>query len=327
MHSVLVTGGAGFIGSHLIERLLCIGGFRVTIVDDFNDFYLPTLKRENVAQILRRGSVDVIAASLLDSKKMQSLFESKSFDTIIHLAARAGVRPSLIDPMLYQSVNVEGTYRLLECARKYRVPRFVFGSSSSVYGVTSKVPFVESDPLQTPASPYAATKIAGEAACHVYSHLYGIQVVCLRFFTVFGPRQRPDLAIHRFVSRMLAGEPIPLYGDGSSARDYTYVDDIVGCIVSCLTYEGKRFDIFNVGGEEPIRLDALVQLIARVCDVEPRIQWLPMQAGDMSITWANITKARQSLGYEPRVGREEGVRRFVDWFRMRNKTYELADLA
>jgi UDP-glucuronate 4-epimerase len=225
------------------------------------------------------------------------------------------VRPSLADPLLYQRVNVEGTYRLLELARRADVPQFVFGSSSSVYGARSNAPFRETDDVSRPVSPYAATKVAGEAACHTYAHLYAMRVVCLRFFTVYGPRQRPDLAIRKFVTAMLEGRPIPLFGDGTTARDYTYVDDIVDGIVAAIGYRETPFEIANLGDERPVTLAELVGTIAAALGVEPRIEWLPEQPGDVPLTFASVEKARQLFGYEPNVKLEEGIARFVAWHR------------
>jgi UDP-glucuronate 4-epimerase len=314
---VLVTGGAGFIGSHLVDRLLGAGATSVTVVDDFNDFYDPALKRANVREHEGDPAFRLVEADLLDERALSALFDREPFDTVVHLAARAGVRPSLADPLLYQRVNVEGTARLLELARRSGVPRFVFGSSSSVYGARSRVPFLETDDVSRPVSPYAATKVAGEAMCHVYSHLFGMQVVCLRFFTVYGPRQRPDLAIHKFATAMLEGRPVTLFGDGTTARDYTYVDDIVDGIVAAMRYGATPFEIVNLGGERPVPLADLVRTIAGALGVEPRIERLPEQPGDVPLTCASVDKARGLLGYEPRVGLEEGVARFVAWLEER----------
>jgi len=318
--SVLVTGGAGFIGSHVVERLLTEADYAVTIVDDFNDFYDPVLKWANIAQVIGHPDVQLVKADILDQEALPELFDSRRFDCIIHLAARAGVRPSLKDPLLYQRVNVEGTYRLLDLAARHGVAKFIFGSSSSVYGLRSRVPFSEIDPVNQPASPYAATKIAGESACHVYSHLYDMQVLCLRFFTVFGPRQRPDLAIHKFTSLMANDQPVTLYGDGRSGRDYTYIDDVVDCIVKAMAYNGSPFEIINVGGERPTKLLDLVLMIADALAVEPRIEWAVEQPGDIPLTYADGRKARQLLGFEPKVRIEEGINRFVKWFLDRRET-------
>ena len=258
MKNILVTGGAGFIGSHLIDHLLDEERARVTVVDNFNDFYEPAIKRANVARHAGREEFELVEADISDALAMSDLFARSGFDCVVHLAARAGVRPSLDDPLAYEEANVRGTYSLLEAARRAGVPQFVFGSSSSVYGVNSKVPFAEDDPISRPISPYAATKIAGEAACHVYSHLYGMRVVCLRFFTVYGARQRPDLAIHKFARLMSEGKPIPIFGDGTSRRDYTYIGDIISGVVAATHYDESLFEIINLGGSNTVELRRLV---------------------------------------------------------------------
>jgi UDP-glucuronate 4-epimerase len=311
--SILVTGGAGFIGSHLVDRLLASGEWAVTVVDDLNGFYDPALKRANVAHHAADPAFRLVEAHLVDERAMSGVFARDRFDAIVHLAARAGVRPSLADPLLYQRVNVEGTYRLLELARANGVGRFVFGSSSSVYGVRSEVPFRETDPVGHPASPYAATKIAGEAACHAYAHLYGMGVVCLRFFTVYGPRQRPDLAIRKFATLMTEGRAVPVFGDGTTARDYTYVDDIVDGVVAALAYDATGYEVINLGDERPTTLADLVRIVGGALGVEPRVEWLPEQPGDVPLTFASVEKARALLGYEPKVPIEQGIARFVEW--------------
>lgn len=315
MKKILVTGGAGFIGSHLVDRLLGDGGARVTVVDDFNDFYDPAIKRANIATHLSRAECELIEADIADSQAMNDLFAGARFDCVVHLAARAGVRPSLEDPLLYEQTNVRGTLTLLEAARRNQVPRFIFGSSSSVYGINSKVPFSEDDPVASPISPYAATKIAGEAACHVYSHLYDLRVVCLRFFTVYGARQRPDLAIHKFASLIWKGMPIPIFGDGTARRDYTYIDDIIAGVTSAMNYDGSRFEVINLGESQTVELRRLVELLERALGRRAIIDKQPLQPGDVPVTYADISKGRRLLGYDPRTKIEAGIERFVDWFK------------
>ncbi|HEU4451763.1 MAG TPA: NAD-dependent epimerase/dehydratase family protein [Longimicrobium sp.] len=311
---VLVTGAAGFIGSHLAARLV-ERGHQVVGVDNFDAFYDPERKRRNVAGLAESGRFRLVEADILSLPERPEVLEG--IDVIVHLAARAGVRPSIQDPLLYSRVNLDGTVAVLEAARRFGVGRFVFGSSSSVYGNNPKVPFSESDPVERPISPYAATKRAGELLCHTYHHLFGLSVASLRFFTVYGPRQRPDLAIHSFTRRMLAGEAVPLFGDGSSRRDYTYVDDIVQGIEGAIRFTGERraFEIFNLGESVTTTLLRLVELIAAAAGVEPRIEWLPPQPGDVEATFADVSKAREMLGYTPSTRVEEGIPRFVEWFR------------
>lgn len=311
--SILVTGGAGFIGSHVVDRLLQTGLWRVTVIDNFNDTYDPGFKRANIADHRLNGDFRLVEADLLDPDTMSSAFVEGEFDSVIHLAALAGVRPSLENPLLYQRVNVEGTYRVLELARRHGVKHVLFGSSSSVYGFRSTVPFSETDDVSRPASPYAATKIAGEAACAVTSHIYGTRILCLRFFTVYGPRQRPDLAIRKFATLMSEGRPIPLFGNGQTMRDYTHIDDVVDGVMSALEYDRTEFEIINLGGQVPVALTDLVEILSRTIGVEPTIEWLPDQPGDVPRTAANIDKARALLGYAPRVDLETGLRRFADW--------------
>lgn len=315
MKNILVTGGAGFIGSHLVDRLLSGGGARVTVVDDFNDFYDPAIKRANIATHHSRDEFELIEADIADSQAMNDLFAGERFDCVVHLAARAGVRPSLEDPLLYEQTNVRGTLTLLEAARRNQVPRFIFGSSSSVYGINSKVPFSEDDSVASPISPYAATKIAGEAACHVYSHLYDLRVVCLRFFTVYGARQRPDLAIHKFAALISKGMPIPIFGDGTARRDYTYIDDIIAGVTAAMNYDGSRFEVINLGESQTVELRRLVELIERALGKRAIIDKRPLQPGDVPVTYADISKARRLLGYDPRTKIEAGIERFVDWFK------------
>lgn len=315
MNNILVTGGAGFIGSHLVDRLLGDGGARVTVVDNFNDFYDPAIKRANVAAHLERDDFELVEADIADSRAMNDLFARAAFDCVVHLAARAGVRPSLEDPLAYEETNVRGTFTLLEAARRNRMPKFIFGSSSSVYGVNSKVPFSEDDPIANPISPYAATKIAGEAACHVYSHLYDLRVVCLRFFTVYGARQRPDLAIHKFARLISQGQPIPIFGDGSTQRDYTYIDDIIAGVVAAMKYDRSQFEVINLGESQTVELRRLVELLERALGKQAIIDYRPLQPGDVPVTFADIRKARRLLGYEPKTQIEDGIESFVEWFR------------
>ena len=312
--NILVTGGAGFIGSHVCERLLR-SGHSVCAFDDLNDFYSPALKQANLRDLQSLAlPFSFIHGDLTDAAAVEEAFASKPFDQVIHLAARAGVRPSLQQPALYQRVNVEGTVNLLEAARARAVRKVTIASSSSVYGVNAKVPFSESDPIFSAISPYAASKLACEALGHTYHHVYGMDIAMLRFFTVYGPRQRPDLAIHKFASLISAGKPIPVFGDGSTARDYTYVTDTVDGILAC-TRQEFGFDIFNLGESQTVRLDYLIALLEQALGKTANIDRQPPQPGDVPITFADISKARVKLGYNPTVKIETGIPKFVEWFR------------
>ena len=313
MARILVTGGAGFIGSHLVDRLLATG-HRVTVVDNFNDFYDPATKRANVSAHAGRTGFELAEADISDAEAIDKIFARSEFDVIAHLAARAGVRPSLERPLDYERTNVYGTYVLLEAARRYRIGRFVFGSSSSVYGVNSTVPFNEDDPIAQPISPYAATKIAGEAACHAYSHLFGIRILCLRFFTVYGARQRPDLAIHKFARLMMEGRPIPVFGDGTTRRDYTYIDDIISGVTAAINYDRSMFEIINLGESDTIELNRLIELLEQALGRRAVIDRKPLQPGDVPVTYADVSKARRLLGYDPKTKIEAGINRFAEWF-------------
>ena len=317
MKNLLVTGGAGFIGSHLVDRLLTTDLTRLAVVDDFNDFYDPSIKRENIREHLKDPRYNVHEVDIRDRNALESLFRQTSFDCIVHLAARAGVRPSLSEPQLYTETNINGTLNLLELARHHKVKQFVFGSSSSVYGINADVPFSENDPIRQPISPYAATKAAGELLCHTYSHLYGLRCVCLRFFTVYGPRQRPDLAIHKFAKLISQRKPIPVFGDGTTRRDYTYIDDIIDGVISAIHYTGSDYDIFNLGESRTIELNELISLLEKELDTNAIIDRQLPQPGDVPQTYADISKARASLHYNPKTQIEEGLRRFVEWFRLR----------
>ena len=308
---ILVTGGAGFIGSHLVERLLA-DGHEVAILDDFNDFYDPEIKRGNIAAVADK--ITVHKADLRDASAVNAVFHSGKFETVIHLAARAGVRPSITQPQLYYDTNVDGTLHLLEAARAVGIDRFIFASSSSVYGLAKTVPFSEDLHLTQTVSPYAATKIAGEFLCSTYSHLYRMRIVVLRFFTVYGPRQRPDLAIHQFTRRISEGQAIDQFGDGTTRRDYTYIDDIIQGVMASLGYDGPLFDIFNLGESETIPLKDLIAAIEETLGRKATINLLPEQPGDVPLTCADISKARRLLGYEPTTPLRVGLPRFVEWF-------------
>jgi UDP-glucuronate 4-epimerase len=308
---VLVTGGAGFIGSHVCGRLLG-DGHEVVVVDDFNDFYDPAIKRSNIAS-LGEGLL-LSEGDIRDREFVRRVVAEGRFETIIHIAARAGVRPSLENPQLYIDTNISGTHNLLEAAREQSVERFIFASSSSVYGLSKTVPFTEDLALPQTLSPYAATKLAGEHLCGNYAHLYKMRVVCLRFFTVYGPGQRPDLAIHKFTDAIHHGRSIPQFGDGSTQRDYTYVDDIVQGVMGSLRYEGPLFDIFNLGENQTTTLSELISTIENALGKKAIIERLPEQQGDMPLTAADITKARELLGYDPRTKICDGIPKFVDWY-------------
>ena len=314
----LVTGGAGFIGSHVCERLLR-DGHSVWAFDELNDFYDPQLKRANLRAIQSLAKpFEFFHGDLCDEDAVAEVFSSVQFDQVIHLAARAGVRPSLEQPALYQRVNVEGTVNILEAARKTGVKKITIASSSSVYGVNAKVPFSESDPIFSAVSPYAASKLACEALGHVYHHIYKMDVAMLRFFTVYGPRQRPDLAIHKFTKLIDAGKPIPVFGDGSTARDHTFITDILEGVLACTNRE-FGFEIFNLGESQTVKLSELIALIEGALGKKAVIDRQALQPGDVPLTFADISKARRMLGYAPKVTVDKGIPMFVEWYRKDQK--------
>jgi UDP-glucuronate 4-epimerase len=314
---ILLTGGAGFIGSHVAEGLIRRGA-KLSIVDNLDNFYPLSRKRLNLQEIRNAGDFEFVEVDIRDMDALRKIAERVQPEIVIHLAARAGVRPSIQQPALYESVNVGGTVNLLEICREFKVQRMIFGSSSSVYGITNSVPFCEDDLKTRPISPYAATKLAAELMCYTYAHLYGLTTLCLRFFTVYGPRQRPDLAIHKFTALIESGNPIPVYGDGSMGRDYTYVNDIVAGVIASLEYAPSTnppFEVFNLGNSHPVRLGDLIQKLEAATGKKARQERLPDQPGDVPITWANIDKATRLLGYSPQTSMERGLQNFVDWYR------------
>ena len=313
MAAILVTGGAGFIGSGVVTSLLGRGA-DVVCLDDFNDYYDPAFKRANLRAVASNPRFRLVEGDIRDAALVEDTYRRFGVTATVHLAARAGVRPSLQQPRLYQEVNGAGTLNLLDAARKTGANTFIFGSTSSVYGINSKVPFAEEDPITRPVSPYAATKRGAELMAFTYHHLYGLAVTCLRFFTVYGPRQRPEMAICLFADRLVHGMTVPRYGDGSTARDYTYVDDIVAGTLAALD-AAAPFEIVNLGGSRTTTLARLIELVARALGVEPRVEELPLQPGDVPITFADVSKAKRLWGWEPRVPIEEGIVRFVEWFR------------
>ncbi len=313
---ILVTGGAGFIGSHLSEALVA-AGHDVVVLDDFNDYYDPAVKENNLASL--RGKVEIVRGDISDDAVVVEVFARHQFDGVFHLAARAGVRPSIANPRLYFSTNMDGTLNLLEACRHHNVGFFVFASSSSVYGVNQKVPFAETDPIERTISPYAATKLAGEQMCSNYSHLFGLRSACLRFFTVYGPRQRPDLAISKFTSALLHDRSIDRYGNGSTARDYTYVDDIVRGILAAAEYTARSpFEIFNLGGAATTTLNELIGLVESAVGKKAVIHDLPDQPGDVPRTFADVSKAEKLLGYHPMTPIRDGIVKYVEWQRGMN---------
>ena len=311
MH-ILITGGAGFIGSHLAEKLIQ-EKHQVTIIDNFDPFYDPIIKRKNIESLIGNPNFNLLEVNICNNEKLNQLFP-KDIDAIVHLAAKAGVRPSISDPISYQETNVVGTQNLLELSRKNNTKSFIFASSSSVYGVNKKVPWKESDRVLEPISPYASTKVSSELLGHVYSHLYGIRFLALRFFTVYGPRQRPDLAIHKFFRMILNNEPLTMYGDGSTYRDYTYVDDIVDGICQAIKYEESNYEVINIGNSDTISLADLIYEIELVVDRKANKEVMPEQPGDVPKTYADITKAKELLGYNPSTDIKQGLQKFYEWY-------------
>ena len=314
MPKALVTGFAGFIGSHLTERLL-EKGYQVIGIDDFNDYYDVKIKEKNIEILKSNKSFSLYKPDIRDKDAVNEVFKKHSPEVVIHLAARAGVRPSLTDPILYEETNVLGTLNLLEAARINGIKKFVFGSSSSIYGECKNIPFKETELDLKPISPYGVTKLAGERHCFAYHHLYKMPIVCLRFFTVYGPRQRPDLAIHKFTKLIYEGKPIPVFGDGQYKRDFTYIDDILQGIFASIDYDKTGFEIINLGESHTTSVVDLVKLLESAIGKKANIDWQPDQPGDVPITYADVTKAKTLLGYKPTVKPEEGVKKFVEWFK------------
>jgi UDP-glucuronate 4-epimerase len=314
----LVTGGAGFIGSHLVDRLLAGQAARVVVVDNFDDYYAADVKRGNIANHLNHPNYRLAETDIRSHQALKLLFSEEIFDTIIHLAAKAGVRPSVADPRAYNEVNVTGTMNLLDLAERNGIKKFIFASSSSVYGPTAAAPFQEDAP-HAPISPYAATKAAGEMLCHTYSHLYAMQIVCLRFFTVYGARQRPDLAIHKFARHIAGKRPIPVYGDGTAERDFTYIDDILQGVLAAIKYDRTPFEIINLGESHTITVNRMIELLEAALGEKAILDRQPPQPGDMPRTHADISKARALLGYNPATPIEAGIKKFVEWFRKDTK--------
>lgn len=309
---ILITGGAGFIGSHFTQRMLDDGN-EVIGFDNFNDYYDPRIKRKNIEQIIDHPKYRLLEADILDKTRLNEFFCNNAIDVIVHLAARAGVRPSIQQPLLYEKVNVQGTMHLLEMAKEHDIKKFVFASSSSVYGANKKVPFHESDPVDNPISPYAATKKAGELICYTYHKLYRLSVNCLRFFTVYGPRQRPDMAIHKFARLIEEGKPIPVFGSGKSRRDYTFISDIVQGIRGAV-HHCNGYNIYNLGESNTVELLYLIELIQNALGKKAILDFLPEQPGDVPITFADISKAKSELKYNPQINIEEGIKQFAEWF-------------
>ena len=315
--SILITGGAGFIGSHLVERLLKSEQV-TTILDNFNDFYNPAIKRDNIRRFLDNSNFNLIEGDIRDMDLIDNAFREYSFDEVIHIAAMAGVRPSINNPVLYQEVNLIGTMNLLEACRKHNVRRFIFASSSSVYGNNEKVPFSESDPVDNPISPYAMTKKAGELMVYTYHNLYNINAVCLRFFTVYGPRQRPEMAIHLFTDKIFRGEEINMFGNGKSRRDYTYIDDIISGIEKCREND-FGYEIFNLGRSDTVKLDELIGKIEKSLGKKAKVVAMPEQPGDVRQTYADISKASRMFGFKPETSIDTGLERFVEWYLKRQR--------
>ena len=313
MPHALITGGAGFIGSHLVDSLLA-DGWRVTAFDNFDPFYDRSIKEENIRPHLANRNYTLVRGDIRDTSAIRQMeMEDGSYDVIVHLAARGGVRPSIEDPVGYQDINVAGTQSVLELARRCRVRQFVFASSSSVYGINPRVPWREDDFVLQPISPYASTKVSGELLGHVYSHLYGMRFIALRFFTVYGPRQRPDLAIHKFARLMLAGRTIPVYGDGTTSRDYTYIDDIIRGTRAAMEYTATPYEVINLGNTHTVSLREMIAGLERALGLTADLAVLPEQPGDVPKTWASVEKARALLGYAPTTSYEEGIEKFARW--------------
>ena len=312
----LVTGSAGFIGSHVAEKLLK-QGCQVVGVDNFNDYYDPLIKKKNIKQLANNPRFKQYRLDICDIKDLERVFKENRIELVVHLAARAGVRPSLKNPDLYYRVNVEGSKNILQLMKKHKVKRFIFGSSSSVYGGQQKVPFAETDRLNKPVSPYAETKLKAEKLCQQYAEKYGIKTTVLRFFTVYGPRGRPDMAPYLFVSKILAGKPIIRYGDGSSSRDYTYIDDIVAGVMAAVDRPFK-FEVINLGNNRPVRLNDFIDLVEALVGKKAKIKLKPRHPADVKRTWADINKAKRLLNWQPKIKLEQGMKRFIDWFKGSN---------
>ncbi len=315
MKTILVTGGAGFIGSHLSERLLG-EGYKVICFDNFDPYYDPNLKMRNVGEINKKfpDSFTLVTGDIRSREQLSDLFETNQIEAVFHLAARAGVRPSIVEPLLYVDVNLKGTTLLLEACKEFGIRSFFFASSSSVYGENQRVPFSETDLDIQPISPYGATKRAGELLCYSYHHLYGMNIACLRIFTAYGPRQRPEMAIHKFTTLIDQGQDVPLYGDGSAKRDYTYIDDLIDGMMGVLHYH-HGYEIYNLGESRTTSLRELIGLIELALGKKARVKEMEAQPGDVSITYADITKARKMLGYQPKMDMEKGIQRFVEWYK------------
>ncbi|KQC11778.1 MAG: epimerase [Candidatus Cloacimonas sp. SDB] len=313
---ILVTGCAGFIGSHLCEKLLA--SHQIVGMDNFCDFYDPEIKRNNISGFLKHRNFRLVEADLREVESLNQIFSQNNFDMVIHLAAMAGVRPSIANPRLYNEVNIMGTINLLEECSKNDVRKFIFASSSSVYGKNKRIPFSESDPVDNPISPYASSKKAGELICHTYHYLEKMSIACLRFFTVYGPRQRPDLAIIKFMRKILAEQPVTVYGDGTTSRDYTYIDDIIAGVIRTIDFinSGWKYEIFNLGESHSIELNEMISILEKVTGKKAVKEFQPLQPGDVDITYADISKSKEILGYDPRTDFEEGIRKTLEWLKL-----------